>query len=454
MHRTVVINVVGLTQSLLGEHTPNLNKLRDQCTDIEPVVPAVTCSAQATYLTGKTPKDHGIVGNGWYFRDMNETWLWRQSNQLIQSPKVWHMAKERDANFTCSNTFWWYAMATDADFTLTPRPLYLADGKKLPDCYTCPLELREILTEKLGTFPLFNFWGPATSIKSSRWIADAAKYIEEHHQPSLQLVYLPHLDYVLQREGSDGNVGKDLEEIDALVGELLDYFQARDCRVMVLSEYGIQNVSRHLHPNRILRDAGMLSLKVDLGREYLDFHSCRAFALADHQHAHIYIQNTDDIETVRGLFEGVPGVHRVLDKSQQADYGLDHERSGELVLLAEPDTWFTYYYWQDEARQPEFAHMVEIHRKPGYDPCELFVDPKLRFPKLKVAKILARKKLGFRYTMDVIAVEPELVKGSHGVSDGSPESTPILMSTEPDFLPKGKVPATDICGLMLKHLFE
>lgn len=454
MHRTLVINVVGLTRSLLGEHTPNLNKLAGQSTDIEPVTPALTCSSQATYLTGKTPAEHGIVGNGWYFRDMNEVWLWRQSNKLIQAPKIWHMARERDPEFTCSNTFWWYAMASDADYTLTPRPLYLADGRKLPDCYTAPLELREILTEKLGTFPLFNFWGPATTIKSSQWIADAAKYIEDTHSPSLQLVYLPHLDYCLQKLGPDGDIGKDLAEIDALVGNLLDYFQARDCRVVVLSEYGIQKVSRAIHPNRLLRAAGMLSLKVDLGKEYLDFHTCRAFAVADHQIAHVYIHNPDDIAAVRELMEKQPGVARVLDKSEQAELGLDHERSGELVLLAEPDSWFTYYYWQDDKRKPDYAHTVEIHKKPGYDPCELFLDPELRFPKLKVAGRLAQKKLGFRYLMDVIAVEPDLVKGSHGVSDGSPESTPIFMSTEAGLVPKDKVQATDVCALMLKHLFD
>jgi len=454
MHRTAVINVVGLTRSLLGEHTPNLNKLRDQSTDIKPTTPALTCSAQSTYLTGKRPSEHGIVGNGWYFRDMNEVWLWRQSNQLVQGPKIWHMARERDPNFTCSNTFWWYAMATDADYTLTPRPLYLADGRKMPDCYTSPLKLRHTLSDKLGPFPLFNFWGPATSIKSSQWIAEAAKHIEDHHQPSLQLIYLPHLDYVLQREGPDGDIGKDLEEIDALVGELLDYFQERDCRVMVLSEYGIQNVNRPIHPNRLLRDAGMLSLKEDLGREYLDFYTSRAFAVADHQIAHIYIHNPDDIPIVRAIFEDLPGIDRVLGKSEQAQLGLDHERSGELVLLAEPDSWFTYYFWQDEARQPDYAHMVEIHRKPGYDPCELFLDPKLRLPKLKVARRLAQKKLGFRYTLDVIAVAPELVKGSHGISDGSPETTPILMSTQPELVPEGQVDATEVCGLMLRHLFD
>lgn len=456
MHRTVVINVVGLTRALLGPHTPNLNKLAEQSADIEPSIPAVTSSAQATYLTGKPPKDHGIVANGWYFREMNEVWLWRQSNRLIQAPKVWDIARERDPSFTCSNTFWWHAMATTADITLTPRPLYLADGRKLPDCYTYPLELREELTEKLGQFPLFHFWGPATSIKSSQWIADAAKYVDEKHQPSLQLIYLPHLDYALQKFGPEGDVAKDLEEIDTVVGDLLEFFTTRDCRVMVLSEYGIQPVSRPVHPNRMLRDANMLSLKVDLGREYLDFDTCRAFAVSDHQIAHVYIHNTDDIAQVRSIFENAPGIAHVLDRTEQAAWGLDHERSGELVLLAEPDSWFTYYYWQDDKRAPDYAHQVEIHKKPGFDPCEMFLNPELTFPKLKVAQRVAQKKLGFRYVMDVIAVKPELVKGSHGVSDGSPHTIPILMSTAPQLLPQteGRVPATDICDLMLKHLFD
>ena len=400
MHRTVVINVVGLTRALLGEHTPNINKLAGRSTTIEPTTPAVTCSAQATYLTGKAPSEHGIVANGWYFRDQNEVWLWRQSNQLIQAPKIWDMARARDASFTCSNTFWWYAMATGADYTLTPRPLYLADGRKLPDCYTYPLDIRETLSQKHGNFPLFNFWGPLTNIKSSRWIGEAAKHMEAEYQPSLQLVYLPHLDYCLQKEGPDGDIGADLKEIDDLVGELLDYFKERGLRVMLLSEYGILPVNRPVHPNRILRREGKLSLKVDLGREYLDFYTCRAFALSDHQIAHIYVQAKEDIPELKALFQNTEGVAKVLEGDERAEYGLDHERSGELVLLAEPDSWFTYYYWEDEKRAPDYAHQVEIHKKPGFDPCELFLNPKLRFPKLRIARRLLQKKLGMRYVLD------------------------------------------------------
>lgn len=453
MQRTVVINVVGLTRKLIGEHTPHLQRLLAQSVDIKPMVPAVTCAVQATYLTGKQPSEHGIVANGWYFRDQNEVWLWRQSNRLIQSPKIWDLARAQNPAFTCSNTFWWYAMATGADYTLTPRPLYCADGSKLPDCYTAPLELRDELTQELGTFPLFQFWGPATSIKSSQWIADAARKVEEKYSPTLQLVYLPHLDYCLQKVGPAGDVSKDLREIDGVVGGLLDYFEARACRVIVLSEYGILAVDTPVHPNRILRAAGLLNVKVDLGREYLDTATSRVFAVADHQIAHIYIQQPELIPQVKALFEQQPGVARVLDEAGKRELGLDHERAGELVLLAEPNAWFTYYYWQDDARAPDFAGSVEIHKKPGYDPCELFFNPKLRFPMLKMVGKVLRKKLGFRYVMDVISMAPTQVKGSHGLAVDHPDATPIFMTTQLSLLPAQTIAATDVCDLILQHVF-
>lgn len=453
MQRTVVINVVGLTRKLVGEHTPHLQQLLAQSVDIKPMVPAVTCSVQATYLTGKLPSEHGIVANGWYFRDLNEVWLWRQSNRLIQSPKIWDIARAKNPAFTCSNTFWWYAMATGADYTLTPRPLYCADGSKYPDCYTSPLALREELTRELGTFPLFQFWGPATSIKSSQWIADAARKVEEKYSPTLQLVYLPHLDYCLQKQGPEGDISRDLREIDGVVGGLLDYFQARNCRVIVLSEYGILAVDNPVHPNRILRDANLLAVKEDLGREYLDTATSQAFAVADHQIAHVYIQQPELIPRIKQLFEQQPGVARVLDETGKRELGLDHERAGELILLAEPNAWFTYYYWQDDKRAPDFAGSVEIHKKPGYDPCELFFNPKLPAPMLAMVGKLIRKKLGFRYVMDVISMEPKQVKGSHGLAVDHPDATPIFMTTHAPLLPANSLVATDVCDLILQHVF-
>jgi predicted AlkP superfamily pyrophosphatase or phosphodiesterase len=455
MHRTVVLDVVGLSRRLLsGQQTPRLSALLPNSAPIRTIIPAVTCSVQSTYLTGRLPSSHGIVANGWYFRDLGEVLFWRQSNRLVQGEKLWDEARRRDAAFTVANTFWWYAMNTDADYTVTPRPLYCADGRKLPDCYSFPLDLRARFTSDFGPFPLFQFWGPATSIASSEWIARAAMAIEEQFRPSLQLVYLPHLDYGLQKLGPQGDIAQDLAEIDALCGRLLDFFEERHCRVVILSEYGITPVSRPIHPNRILREAGLISLKVDLGRETLDPGSSRAFAVADHQLCHVYVRDRKDIARVRELFSGLPGVEQVLDDAGKRAHGLDHERSGELVLLAAADSWFTYYWWLDDSMAPDYARTVNIHAKPGYDPCELFLDPAIAFPRLKIATTLARKLLGFRYLMEVIPLDATLVKGSHGRLTDDDADGPLLMSNAPQLLGKDVIAATDVHDLLLRHVFS
>jgi hypothetical protein len=278
--------------------------------------------------------------------------------------------------------------------------------------------------------------------------------IEESYSPTLQLVYLPHLDYVLQKVGPDGDVAKDLGEIDALCGRLIDFFRGRGCRVVVLSEYGITAVRRVVHPNRILREAGLLAVKVDLGREYLDPGRSRAFAVADHQIAHVYVRNPADVPAVKALFEGTPGVELVLDGASRREAGLDHERSGEVVLLSTGDAWFTYYFWLDDARAPDYARTVNIHAKPGYDPCELFLDPGLAFPKLAVGKALLRKALGFRYLMEVIPLDASVVRGSHGRVTDRAEDGPLLMTTEPKLLDGGALDATAVCGILLDHVFR
>jgi len=291
MIRTVVLNVVGLTRSLMGVRTPRLNALLSNSIDIQAITPAVTCPVQATYLTGRPPSEHGIVGNGWYFHSLSEVMFWKQSNRLVQGEKIWQEAKRRNSSFTCANTGWWFNMVTDVDYVVTPRPIYCADGRKIPDCYTIPPDLRQRFNSQFGQFPLFQFWGPATSIISSEWLGKAAMAIEEEFRPTLHLIYLPHLDYVLQRVGPSGDIGKDLLEIDELCGRLIDYFLHRGCRIVVLSEYGITDVKRPIHLNRLLRGLGHLTLKVDLGREYLDMGRSRAFAVSDHQVAHIYVND-------------------------------------------------------------------------------------------------------------------------------------------------------------------
>ncbi|HEX8914270.1 MAG TPA: nucleotide pyrophosphatase/phosphodiesterase family protein [Humisphaera sp.] len=456
LHKTVVLNAVGLTPALIGPHTPRLKAFADAAAvrPVGHVLPAVTTTVQSTYLTGAWPGDHGAVANGWFFRDTSEVRFWQQSNRLVQRPKIWDVAKAIDPNFTCANLFWWYAMYSGADYTVTPRPMYPADGRKLPDVWTNPPGLRDELQRELGQFPLFHFWGPATSVKATDWIAEAAIRVDRKYDPTLSLVYLPHLDYVLQKVGPDAAAAaKDLRELDDVVGKLLDHFEGRGARVIVLSEYGILPVSKPIDVNRALRRAGLLAVREEMGRELLDAGQSVAFAAADHQVAHVYVNDRSRIGQVRALLEKLPGVEHVLDAEGKRRWHLDHERSGELVLVAESGAWFTYYYWLDDAREPDFARAVDIHRKPGYDPAELFIDPTLGMVKGRIAWTLLRKKLGFRTMMRLIPTDATLVKGSHGRPPPTPEQGPLLMTKDPSLVGGvGEVAPTDVRDVILKHV--
>ena len=457
MHKTVVLNVVGLTPSLLGESTPALSAFaaRGRQATIEAVTPAVTCTAQATYFTGVTAAEHGIVGNGWYFAEECEVRCWRQSNKLLQAPKVWDLARELDPSFTCANYFNWFNMYSSVDYSITPRPMYPADGRKLPDIYTHPPELRDQLQRDLGGFPLFHFWGPQTSIRSSRWIADSAMRTDERFDPTLSLIYLPHLDYDLQRFGPQHpGIARNLREVDAVCADLLRFYESRGARILVLSEYGITEVQRPVHLNRVLREHGHIAVREELGRELLDAGASRAFAVADHQVAHVYLNDASRYEEIRALLTSIPGVAQVLDEEGKRRHGLNHPRAGDLVVLSEPDAWFTYYYWLDDRRAPDFARTVDIHRKPGYDPVELFLNPQLRLPKLKVGLKLGRKLLGFRYLMDVIPLDATLVRGSHGLPEKDLQRAPVLISSESRLIEEPLLPATSITSLILSHLFS
>ncbi len=457
MHKTVVLNVVGLTPKLLGPTTPALSSwaAKAKMAAIDAVTPAVTCTAQATYYTGTYPSTHGIVGNGWYFREECEVKFWRQSNKLVKAPKVWEIARAIDPSCTCANLFGWYNMYSSVEYSVTPRPMYPADGRKLPDVYTRPAELRDDLQAKLGTFPLFEFWGPMASVRSSRWIAEAAKFVDERYHPTLTLIYLPHLDYGLQKLGpNDPAIAKDVAEIDAVCGDLLQHYEAQGARIIVLSEYGITEVRQPIHLNRVFREQGLIAVRDELGHELLDAGASAAFAVADHQVAHIYVNDRSRLNLVRKLVEETPGVERVLDETGKKNHSLDHPRAGELVAIARPDAWFTYYYWLDDRRAPDFARTVDIHRKPGYDPVELFLDPSLRAPKVKIGLTLLKKMLGFRYLMDVIPLDATVVKGSHGRVTDSPADGPLLMTNQPSLLDRDSVAAGKVCDVILDHLRE
>lgn len=353
--------------------------------------------------------------------------------------------------------FWWYNMYGSADWSATPRPLYPADGRKIPDHYTEPPELHDELDALLGTFPLFRFWGPGTDITSSQWIVDATRHVMATRDPTLTLCYIPHLDYDLQRFGPDlahPAVQQSLRDTDAVCGGLIDAAQASGRDVIVVSEYGITPVRDAVHINRALRGAGWLRVRDEMGRDILDAGASRAFAVSDHQLAHIYVRDAADLAAVRTLVEGLDGVDHVLDQEGKRAAGLDHPRSGELVALSDADRWFSYYYWLDDARAPDFARTVDIHRKPGYDPVELFIDPAIRHPKAAIGWRLAKRKLGMRALLDVISDrDTALVKGAHGRMPGDPAHGPLVLSSRAELLGEGVLPATAFKQLVLDHLF-
>lgn len=432
----VVLNVVGLTPRLLG-NVPSLRAVADSGASaaLTPAFPAVTCTVQAGMLTGAPPSEHGIVGNGWYFRDLGEPLLWRQHHRLVGGEPVWDALRRRQPGTTVANVCWWYAMGAGTDWTVTPRPVYRADGRKDPDFYARPPSLHDELVARIGDFPLFQYWGPTASIRSTEWIVAAAGRILLAHRPDVLLVYVPHLDYNLQRFGPDSpQAAAACRELDAAIRPLINAIRRRGDRLLCVSEYGITPVRRPVHINRALREAGLLEVHTQDGMEYLDPWTSRAFAVADHQVAHLYVVDPADLPATRKLLAGLDGVDEVLDGDGKRRLGVDHERAGDLIAVAEADAWFTYYYWRDDTRAPDFARTVEIHRKPGYDPMELFFDPaNPAAAKARAAQALLRKKVGLRYRMDVVGLDATAVRGSHGRLPADPADGPLVICSGVDW---------------------
>jgi predicted AlkP superfamily pyrophosphatase or phosphodiesterase len=462
--RLAVINIVGLTGSLIGPDMPNIARFRGQgaLARIRPAFPAVTCAAQSNYLTGVNPSRHGIVANGWYDRALAEVHFWKQSNHLVTAPKIWDDLRARRPGFTCAQLFWWFNMYSTADFSITPRPAYPADGRKVFDIYSRPPAIRPEIKRDLGEFPFPAFWGPAAGVAgplgtadaASRWIAESAKWIERKFSPTLNLVYLPHLDYNLQRHGPDGpKIAADLRSVDAIAGDLIAFFQSRGAQVVLLSEYGIGAVDTPVCLNRLFRQEGWLAIREELGLELLDCGASKVFAVADHQVAHIYLNDRSLESRARELLARQPGVESVLGAEEKKEIGLDHPRAGDLIAVASERAWFAYYYWLDDALAPDFARCVDIHRKPGYDPVELFLDPAIPLVKWKILRRLLQSRLGFRMLMDVIPLDPTLVKGSHGRRELRPAAQPVFICQRPEGSLPAQVDSTEVCGL-LKNLLE
>ncbi|MEZ5989536.1 MAG: alkaline phosphatase family protein [Planctomycetota bacterium] len=445
--RVLVVLVVGLRPVDLAD-MPALAALvgAGRHGPLRTVVPAVTSTVQASLLTGLMPRDHGVVANGWYFRDLAQVWFWRQSRHLIQGPAVYDLAKAARPGHRTAQLFWWFNMYTGCALSVTPRPQYHADGYKTFALYSEPPELERELERARGAFPFHAFWGPLAGLPSSRWIAGAAADVLERHAPDLALVYLPHLDYDHQRFGpGDPRSRRAARDLDGVLADLCARARERGYELLLCSEYGIEDVERPVFPNRALRAAGLLRVQDTAHGELLDAGASRAFAVVDHQCAHVYVRDEADLARTRAVLAGMEGVARVLDREGQCALGLDHERAGELFVLAERGTWLAYNYWLEEDRRPDFAPTVDIHRKPGYDPAELFVDPRLRLPRLRVARRLLQKQLGFRYLMDVVPTDPSPVRGSHGLEPAVAERGPMWVATEAlgaAMRLEGEVPAT------------
>jgi predicted AlkP superfamily pyrophosphatase or phosphodiesterase len=445
------------------------------------------------------PAEHGIIGNGWFHREFAETQFWKQSNHVVHGKKIWDALREQsqivNRKSSTANCFWWFNMYSSVDYSITPRPMYPVDGRKFFDVYSWPYSIREKIKKDLGEFPFFSFWGPAAGIDSpqgkadtaSRWIAESAKWIENKYSPTLNLIYLPHLDYNLQRRGPyfvaadvnrlASNIGKaeggnksepthigcyelnpkihrDLHEIDTIVGDLIDFFSRRGADVVLLSEYGITNVDTPIHLNRIFRERGWLTAKDELGLEILDAGASKVFAVADHQVAHIYLNESGLEKSVREVLEKTSGVEKILGNTEKIALGIDHPRAGDLIAVARENAWFTYYYWLDDARAPDFARTVDIHRKPGYDPVELFLDPKIPAVKLKIAWRLLQKKLGLRMLMDVIPLDATLVKGSHGRRPADTQDWPVFITSQPKILGVKEMESTDVYHALLRQILR
>ena len=432
----LLINAVGMTPRLLPL-APRLQQLAAAgwSVPLQEVLPAVTCTAQASILTGTPPSGHGVVANGWLFRDTGEVRFWQQSNRLLQAKPIYQTAKRRAAaqgkTFRCAQLFWWFNQGAAVDISVTPKPWYGSDGNKVFGITGTPPGLSERLERQLGPFPFHTFWGPLAGLPCTDWIARCATAVLQEEKPDLTLVYLPHLDYEPQRLGCTASDWPRLVgELDRACEPLLDAAQAVGARIWVVSEYGHVTVNRAVELNRALRRAGLLTVRDGPFGETLDTFTSRAFAVCDHQLAHVYVNDVTDVPRVRDVLTPLPGIAAVLGGEERAGVGLDHPRSGELVLLSAPDAWFAYPFWLDDARAPDYARTVNIHAKPGYDPCELFLDPALRWPKLRVARRLLQKKLGFRMLLDVIPLDAGLVRGSHGLRNPPPDQ-PLLIGDGP-----------------------
>ncbi len=366
---------------------------------LSPHFPAVTWPVQANFITGKLPNEHGVVANGFFWRDRGVVEMWTAKNSVIQASQIWDDLHEWNPPRRSAVWFPMLSKESGADYVCMPAPIHNPDGSESLWCYTTPREFYGELLDRFGHFPLQHFWGPLANIESSKWIAQTAAFAFEKFHPDFFYLYLPHLDYAAQKTGPDSAAAAEaVEELDGVLEAMMAQFEAAADGEMIwiwAGEYAITDVDHVVYPNRLLREAGWLKVQDEgNGGEQLDVTGSPAWTLVDHQCGHVFVhpQASDQIPRIAAMFSKCDGIAEVLTGEDRRRYGLDHARSGEIVLVSAPNSWQAYYWWEDDARAPAYARTVDIHRKPGYDPVELFFDPATRS----------------------IPLEATLVKGSHG----------------------------------------
>ncbi|MFC1499084.1 nucleotide pyrophosphatase/phosphodiesterase family protein [Verrucomicrobiota bacterium] len=341
---------------------------------MDSVFPALTCPVQAAFRTASPPSEHGMVANGVFQKNLLKPMFWEQSSLLVDGARIWQ--KFRDNEKKVAMLFWQQSMGEYVDYLLTPAPIHKHHGGMIQDCYSKPAGLYQELCSVLGSpFKLRDYWGPMASTKASDWIARATCSVlgKSDQAPDLCLTYLPGLDYDLQRYGPDHEKSrKALGEVIKQLDMLRETAEANGYDILVFGDYAIGNCSEAVFPNRLLRDAGFLNVRDVKGRLYPDIFESRAFAMTDHEIAHVYLSDPDDEQAVRSMFSGTKEIAEVLGKVEQIRKGIDHYNSGNLVLIASEGKWMSYPWWNENETGPEYAGHVDIHNKPGYDPCELF----------------------------------------------------------------------------------
>ena len=400
---------------------------------LQPSFPCVTCPVQISLSTGTNSQQHGVIANGFYWRDKHEVEMWTAWNEVIQSPRIWDRLTEHDKSLTSAVWFPLLTKGTTSEYACTFAPIHNPDGTESLWCYTKPTELYGDLRDTFGHFPLKHFWGPLANVNSTKWIVDSAVHAEKEFAPKFWFIYLPHLDYAAQKFGPDSPEAEQAcVDLDNELKRLADGFAAAgmdDVLWLFAGEYVISPVDSVSYPNRTLREAGLLTVNETDEGELIDFENTPAWVMADHQLGHVYVKDAADIDRVADVLRQDPLVERVLKGSERAEYNLDHERAGDLVIISKPNAWFAYYYWQDDAKAPSFARTIDIHRKPGYDPCEMYINmPEMQTP-----------------------LDATIVKGSHGYPAESPEFDTVLVCSDADFAQVEKLKDTDLAGLVYRN---